>query len=158
MFKTKKFTKFVLDKTWLNKEERNSIRSYFREVFRGEERRDVKQMLLFLLRADDVVVNYVIVRRLEMELNARTGKLELGMIEAVGKARDRLRKAIKEFEDMVSAAGPPPALSFADLMKPILERADGVLEEAMAFEVRKKKRGKASVSARVVANAASQDC
>ena len=155
---SKGFKNFVLDKAWLNEEERGPIGNFFREVLRAEERRGVKQTLLVLFRADDVVVNYVIVRRLEAELDVRAGKLEPGVVEAVGKARDRLRKAIKEFEDMVSVAGPPSALSFADSMKPILERADGVLEEAMAFEARKKKRGQTPVSTRAAADAVSKDC
>lgn len=142
---SKGFKKFVLDKAWLSEEERGPVGGFFREVLCSAGRRGAGRMLLLLFRADDVVANYVIVRRLEAELDVRVGKLDPGAIEAVGKARDRLRKATKEFEDMVADAGPPPELSFADSMKPILERADGVLEEAMAFETRKKKRGQKAV-------------
>lgn len=154
-----KFKKFVLEKQWLSEEERGPVGDFFREVLLAEGRRGVSQALLALFRADDVVTHYVIVRRLEAELDVRGGKLDPGAIEAVGKARDRLRKATKEFEDMVADAVPPPELGFADSMKPILERADGVLEEAMAFEARKKKRGQVSVHERAAGAALdAQDC
>lgn len=136
------FKKFVVDKPWLAKEEQGPVAFFFRTVLRHSGRRGAHRLLL-LFRADDVAANYVIVRRLEAELEAREGKLEGSAVEAVGKARERLRKALKEFEAMVGEESDAAGRGFADSMKPILERADGVLEEAMVFEAGKKKAGNA---------------
>jgi len=144
---SREFKKFVLDKGWLTAEERKPVRNFFGKVLRAEERQGVSRMLLALFRADDVATNYVIVRRLEAGLDAGDGKLDAPAVEAVGKARDRLRKATKEFEDMLGDAGRAAERSFADSMKPILERAGGVLEDAIEFEARKKKRGGAATAA-----------
>ncbi len=52
--------------------------------------------------------------------------------EALGKAHERLRKAMKDLEDCCTKQGRPPVLGLADRMKPILLKTRGILEEALA--------------------------
>jgi hypothetical protein len=54
--------------------------------------------------------------------------------EALGKAQERLRKAVKELEEYYARTGSPIEIGLADLMKPVLKRAEGVLEDALEFE------------------------
>ncbi len=99
--------------------------------------RGVEETSLVLLRAEDIVVNYVLARRLETALTP--GKLESAPLEALGKARERLRKSMKELEDYCTRSGKPIDTGFADIMKPVLKKAQGVLEDAIAFETRRQK-------------------
>jgi len=55
-------------------------------------------------------------------------------VEALGKAWERFRKAMKELEEACNKDAAKGPLSLADIAGPILEQADGVLEEALAVE------------------------
>ena len=55
-------------------------------------------------------------------------------VEPLAKAWDRMRKALNELERVCGNDSVDTALSLADLATPILDRADGVLEEAVAAE------------------------
>ncbi len=55
-------------------------------------------------------------------------------IESLAKAWDRMRKALNELEGVCGTEASSHVPSLADLATPILERADGVLEEAVAAE------------------------
>ena len=70
---------------------------------------------------------------------------KLVWLDAIGKEWERLRKAMKDFAEHCGNMGTPIDIGLADLMKPTLEAAEGVLEDATAFEAR-----------RTAANAASE--
>jgi len=55
-------------------------------------------------------------------------------VEPLAKAWDRMRKALNELEGVCGKDAVDHVVSLADLATPILERADGVLEEAVAAE------------------------
>ncbi len=50
------------------------------------------------------------------------------LIEAIGKARERTRKAIKELEEHCTKRGAPMNIGLADYMKPLIEKAGGDLD------------------------------
>ena len=59
-------------------------------------------------------------------------------LEALAKTWERLRKAMKDLTDACKSEGTPLGKGLADTMKPILQQADGVLEDALAFEQARK--------------------
>lgn len=63
-------------------------------------------------------------------------------VEALAKTWERLRKAMKELTEACEAEGTPLGKGLADTMKPILKRAEGVLEDAAAFEQKRQQKGK----------------
>jgi hypothetical protein len=65
--------------------------------------------------------------------SSRGAELHAG-IEPLAKAWDRMRKALQALESVCGAEENGHVPSLADLATPILERADGVLEEAVAAE------------------------
>jgi len=61
-------------------------------------------------------------------------------LEASAKVLDRRRKALTELEDACTrTGGAPMEIGLADEMKPILKKAEGVLEEVLAYKPRKRK-------------------
>ncbi len=122
------------------------------------QRHGVEQTPMVLLRVEDVLVSWLVVRRIEDLLwaegvyeapgeDAAKGKgrgaglasvshglVLLPAIECAGKARERMRKAVKELEEACEKMGTPIDRGLHDLMKPIVEGAEGVLEDAIAFE------------------------
>lgn len=51
--------------------------------------------------------------------------------EVLGKARDRFRKAMKEFEDSALRFGAPAGRGLADAVRPLLKKAEGALDAAL---------------------------
>lgn len=110
---------------------------------------------LIVLRVHDVLVSFLAALVLEGELGqeeaapeeeqARSrGRRGVAVgLEALGKARERLRKAMNDLEEACAKAGTPIDRGLADIMKPILKKAHGVLESALAFEAGKSSRRKA---------------
>jgi hypothetical protein len=98
---------------------------------------------LVVLRAHDVLASFVDVLRLEQAASCAPAaelKEASAGAEATGKARERMRKAIKELEEACRKAGRPIDEGLADAMKPLVLRAEGVLEDALAFEQAKAER------------------
>ena len=113
-------------------------------------RHGVADSPLLAMRAEDVIVSYLHVRRVEAPLkqpesdqsgNPPDAKTIVALIETAGKARERLRKAMKELEDACAKAGTPIDGGIADQMKPLLKQAEGVLEDALRFEKEKSAKG-----------------
>ena len=96
---------------------------------------------LVALRVNDVAVHYLLVLRVEEALGrAREGggeddpQKQAAMIDTVLRTRERLRKTMKELEEILARVGSGPGQGLADIMKPIMKRAEGVLEEVMLEE------------------------
>jgi len=103
---------------------------------------------LLVLRVREVLVCLLVVLHLEKgllcgqeeEVGSRT--VAGADLETLGKAQERLRKAMNDLEESCAKAGTPIDKGLADVMKPILQRAKGILEDALAFEARKRAKKK----------------
>ena len=113
---------------------------------------------LVVLRVDDVLMCYLIVRHLERVLHREgvvreeilheSGEAPAGSskrvvvavaamnpaLEQAAKGRERMRKAMKELEDACAKAGTPVTGGIADRVKPLMEMAEGVFEDAYRYE------------------------
>jgi len=145
-----------LDATWLlahvsleNEDERRFVRAFARDMAGLFAGHGVAHSPLLILQVADVCESYLLVRRFEDAIHEdglfpqkkREPEGPLGNIspavEPLGKARDRWRKAVKDLEDACARAGTPIDKGLADALKPIVRQADGVLEDALAFEAAK---------------------
>jgi hypothetical protein len=61
-------------------------------------------------------------------------------VEAMAKAWERLRRAVKELEDMCGQTVAPAPTDLGSEMKPLIEQTRGVLEDALEFERKKRER------------------
>ncbi|HOZ48071.1 MAG TPA: hypothetical protein PLO37_21050 [Candidatus Hydrogenedentes bacterium] len=138
---------FVLSHVWFTDAERalaEALVGDFAELF-GQC--GVAETASLKMRTEDVIVSYLHVRRVEhllapsvVEAATATTANEERVIDAAGRARERLRKAMKELEDYCTRAGAPIDQGIAGLMKPILKKAEGVIEDALAFEQKKERK------------------
>jgi hypothetical protein len=105
---------------------------------------------LLALRVDDVAVHYLLVLRLEEILSRARGrgeedgddpKKETTLVESVLRTRERLRKTMKELDEVLSRVGSGAGQGLADIMKPIMKQAEGVLEKVRLEEQRRAKMG-----------------
>ena len=109
------------------------------------EDRDVAWSPFVALRAFSVVLTVLSVLDLSRALwgpQEETEELpnqraaDRALFETFGKAQERLRRAMNEFEDLCEKAGAPARLGLPDIMKPILKKAEGVMEKAIAIKQR----------------------
>jgi len=92
-----------------------------------------------VMRLEGIVILYVLARRAGMSAlsdsllpeSDEAAKRDAADSEDVGKAQERLRKALKDFEDALGAA-PATASGLADILRPLLKDAEGVVEESLA--------------------------
>ncbi len=124
--------------TWMTETERRLTRRFIRGMEPVLAERGVAHTPLLALRVHDVLVSYVLVRRLEAGLfpgtTAEHGdeRAVAAVVEAVSRARERMRKAMKELEDACTKAGTPIDTGLADVVKPLLRATAGLAEEAEA--------------------------
>jgi len=109
---------------------------------------------LILLRLEDLMTAWLAARRIEAILwetgvfadaPKRRGQdgdepalTVTALVDHAGKARERTRKAMKDLEEACEKLGAPIDQGLADTVKPLLEQSAGVLEDALAFEQRKR--------------------
>jgi hypothetical protein len=109
---------------------------------------------LILLRLEDVMTSWLAARRIESILwesgvfaeappkrgqEADAAALAVSsLVDHAGKARERTRKAMKDLEEACEKLGAPIDQGLADAVKPLLEQSAGVLDDALAFERRKR--------------------
>ena len=94
--------------------------------------RDAAQGLMHALRVNDVGVSFLLVRRIESELghlhreddeapaSAKSPTL-LTLVDAIGKAREKMRKAINELETSCPDAVAATDTGLADMMKRLVQ-------------------------------------
>ena len=124
-----KMTNLALGETWMSGDEAELNRQFVRGVGKLLKDRGVAANPLLVLRVNDIVVSWLLARRMEEGLGgdgdgvaARTTSAQA---EAIGKSRERLRKAIKELEEYCARAGTPIDTGLADLMKPVIQQIQG---------------------------------
>lgn len=114
---------------------------------------------LILVRLEDLATAWLIARRLEDALWHRgvfcaappkrrqdtddAAQAVSPLVEQSGKARERVRKAMKDLEEACEKLGTPIDQGLADAVRPLLRAADGVLADALAFEQAKQRDGSA---------------
>ena len=121
--------------------EREGTRRFVLAVRRLFKARGVAESPLLALRVRELAVLRVVTQRLEAQL-AEPVKGEAAMppngkqaaieAETIGKAWERLRKALKELEDHIDKHGHTTGASLADEMRPVLTKAGGLAEEWLA--------------------------
>lgn len=150
----------IFDKPWMTEEERIVAEAFWQAVGEALETHGVEKNLLTLLRVNDVLVMYLLARRAEEALcgagpgvkndkpGAKRGP-DASAFDGCGRAYERLRKAMKELEEACARAGKPIDAGIADVMKPILKKAEGVLQDALEFEARKQRKIESGKSGKV---------
>ena len=119
--------------TWMTEEEITLNRQFVRGVGKLLSDRGVAENPLLLLRVNDVVVSWLLARRMESSLAENNGddvspegpRTTPAQSDAIGKSRERLRKSIKDLEDYCARAGTPIDTGLADVMKPVIQQIQG---------------------------------
>jgi hypothetical protein len=133
---------------WMSAAEKQAARRFILAIQKLFERAGVIETPLLALRVQELMIAAVLAHRLEnrffeaaiMESCAEDEAAALPPIEAkalaaavdaAGKNRERIRKAMKELEDYCQKAGTPVDQGIADEMKPILEKTRDLPEGAL---------------------------
>lgn len=124
-----KMTTLALGEAWMSGDEAELNRQFVLGVGKLLRDRGVVENPLLVLRVNDVVVSWLLARRMEAGLGAgeegESPRTTSAQAEAIGKSRERLRKAIKELEEYCARAGTPIDTGLADLMKPVIQQIQG---------------------------------
>ena len=124
-----KMTTLALGETWMSADELELNRQLVRGVEQLLKDRGVAENPLLVLRVDDIVVSWLLTRRMEASLgpgeDGQAPRTSAAQADAIGKSRERLRKAIKELEEYCERAGTPIDTGLADLMKPVIQEIQG---------------------------------
>lgn len=113
---------------WMNGDDKDTAKSYARQIRKQFKQAGVRPAPLLHIRVNDVLISLLLTRRAEASLITEPADIaELHKIlEAIGKTRDRLRKAMKELETACATAGTPIEMGLADRVKPIMLKAQGL--------------------------------
>jgi len=128
---------------WMDDAERRLARRFMRGMSALFNEHGVADTPLLALRVNDVLVSWLLVRRAETglfpgALDPGDDRAAAAVIEAVSRARERMRKAMKELEDACAKGGTPIDAGLADQVRPILKQAAGLAEEAAARHAERK--------------------
>lgn len=119
----------ALGETWMSTEEAELNRQFVQGMGKVLKDRDVAENPLLVLRINDIVVSWLLARRMEESLGpddqGQAVRTSAAQADAIGKSRERLRKAIKELEEYCDRAGTPIDTGLADLMKPVIQQIQG---------------------------------
>ena len=118
---------------WMSEDETTLNRQFVRGVKKLLRERGVAKNPLLVLRVNDVVVSWLLVRRMEANLGEDPSDISglestqttPAQADAIGKSRERLRKSIKDLEDYCARAGSPIDTGLADVMKPVIQQVQG---------------------------------
>lgn len=132
-------------KAWEAPEARRIYRTMNTSFRRFFQQHGVPETPFLLLHADDVIAAALTAACLEKMLagfaaaeeplsqEPRDADMRLRALitvaDAAGKARERMRKAMKDLEEYCSRNGVAAGGGIADIMKPILEKANNALQE-----------------------------
>ena len=122
-------TTLALGETWMSTDEAALNRQFVLGMGKVLKDRNVAENPLLVLRINDIVVSWLLARRMEESLGpddqGQTARTSAAQADAIGKSRERLRKAIKELEEYCDRAGTPIDTGLADLMKPVIQQIQG---------------------------------
>ena len=114
---------------WMSDGEAELSRDLVRGLGKLLRARGVAENPLLVLRVNDVVVSWLLARRMEESLGCdgagESARTTPAQADAVGKSRERLRKSIKDLEEYCVRAGTPIDTGLADLMKPVIQQVQG---------------------------------
>ena len=148
-FKTQVFNK----PCWIT-DEKELVDQFVKEMLAFYRKNGACITPLLILRLDDIAQTYLLIQRLENTLlsspssplgsmegegvltvskSGSTPKKEGDnvVLEMLGKVRERLRKAIKELEESSTKAFTTLPQGIADRMRPIIKKAEGILENSL---------------------------
>jgi len=96
---------------WMTPQERDFNQDLIRAIAKHLEATGVPESALVALRVNDIASTWLLARRLESALAPREGQPAPcptpAQADAIGKCRERLRKAIKELEEYRAKTGAP---------------------------------------------------
>jgi hypothetical protein len=147
----KGFKSFVFDCSDLPEGMRKTGEEFDRSVMRTLERRGAKRDDAFLIMFVDAAGKcWLVLRRAAgllfsfWQANACEGAMdpakkarEAELTEGLSKAHEQWRRAMKDLREYVEKTYTRCEIALADLMKPVLKKAAGVLEDALECETRK---------------------
>jgi len=110
---------------WMDEAEERRNKKLVSALGRLVKARGHEETPLLALRADEIAVCYAYLRRAELQVftaeseGAALKDLAAGL-EMLGKLHERLRKAVKEFDELMPG-GAPAEGGLADLLQPVME-------------------------------------
>lgn len=148
----------ALKNEWMTEDERKTaieLAKDFEDMF---NERGIAPTPFANLRAAEIILLETHARRIEARLkdfpaivseNTKRGATLEELIECAGKARERVRKAVKELEEYCANAGTPIDKGLAGTMRPILKKAEGIFDDPRNLRTPKtpKKNAKTSAAA-----------
>lgn len=125
-----KLTTLAQGASWMTGAETVLNRKFVRGLRRLLRAWGVAENPLLVLRVNDVAVSWLVARRLEAGLAPADADLECARVtpvqaDAIGKSRERLRKAVKELEDYCARAGTPVDSGLADHLQSVVRKVQG---------------------------------
>ena len=147
----KGFKSVVFDRDELPEGMKKTGAEFDRSVMRMLKRRGVRRDDTFLtLFVDAAARCWLVLRRASgllftfWQMNACEGVMdpakkarEAELTEGLSKAHEQWRRAMKDLREYVEKTYTRSEIALADLMKPVLKKAAGVLEDALECETRK---------------------
>lgn len=124
-----KLTTLARGEHWMDPTEFDLNRKLVGGIAKLLKERGVKENPLLALRVNELTVTWLVSRRVEAALapeeDTAAPRMSPAQAEAIGKARERLRKAVRELEEYCERAGTPIDRGLADLMKPVIQQIQG---------------------------------
>lgn len=115
---------------WMTPEERTLNHDFIQSTTQLLATRGVPESPLILLRINDVIVTWILARRLESALTPAPGKPApcptIAQAGAIGKCRDRLRRAMKELETCCPKGDTPIGITFPQPQHPSAQHPIGI--------------------------------
>ncbi len=110
------------------------MKRFIAQVRRMFDARGVGESPLLTLRVSDVGIHWLLVLRLERGLmseqdgpDADAAVLSGALADQIGKARERMRKSIRDLEDACARLGTPIDVGVADRMLPMVRKTKDLL-------------------------------
>lgn len=122
---------------WMTDEERLAMKQFIGGMRRMFAARKVEESPLLTLRVADVGIHWLLARRLERGLildrddsGDRPVEFSGSLADQIGKARERMRKAVRELEDACARLGAPIDVGIADNMLPMVRKTSDLLHDS----------------------------
>ncbi|HDP34753.1 MAG TPA: hypothetical protein ENN29_06530 [Candidatus Hydrogenedentes bacterium] len=128
---------------WMTDEEKRIMKKQMAAMRRLFKNANLPESPLISMRAIDIGIQHLLARRLEKALAPTETKMATPnatappvptfalapLVEQIGKTRERLRKAMRELEDVCARLGAPVEIGLADQMLPIVCKTRDLLND-----------------------------